>query len=581
MASDDVSVVKRIREGDSVAFRELVIKYQDIAVGIAFSWVRDAEIAKDIAQESFLEAYANIGQLRDMVAFSGWFRQIVFKHCDRVTRRKRLLLSELSKEGHEDTSAKSPESELQDIEQLEVLRALVEALPGDQRLVVSLHYFAEASANEIASFLDLPLSTIKKRLHDARKRLRGEGERIMEKYKGLVRPSSTRQFAAETTFFIAIRSGDVDEIRFLLDEDPDLVDIQQNWASALVFEGILPFATRATALITAIETNNLATQQVLLDAGADVNGSCGCDTGESPIWAAALLNRLNMRRIYLDVEPSRMCIQPVVIPLYILLPFKAGVGMLVLLAELCRHFSSIENGKVIWTGFAQLPFDIGELEAEFSEFGIREDVEQSIASYSEDSGRRMSAYQRGLQLIELFLDQDSEILVIVQSAKGYENSVDESLLQISELSAKGSLTTIIMTPFPESREIWTELRSPYSAQITLDRNRVKQGLIPAIHPELSFSRNEDKAVLGSRHHKLLQRTRKELARYESIDPDFQNLDSGPDYGQPCRQELCRALLRYFCQPSLITEPFTGLPGLQVDRDSLLAEIENIFLQHDG
>ena len=106
-----------------------------------------------------------------------------------------------------------------------------------------------------------------------------------------LRPSKTRVFADEVAFFIALRAGDRTRVRQMLAASPELVHAQQEWEPSLVYEGVLPFASRATALITAIERDDLPMQTLLLDAGANVDGVCGCVTGESPVWAATLLGR--------------------------------------------------------------------------------------------------------------------------------------------------------------------------------------------------------------------------------------------------------------------------------------------------
>ena len=69
---------------------ELVRRFQDMAVGYAYSILRNFHSAEDAAQEAFLEAYRNLDKLREPAAFPGWFRRIVFKHCDRQTRSKQF-----------------------------------------------------------------------------------------------------------------------------------------------------------------------------------------------------------------------------------------------------------------------------------------------------------------------------------------------------------------------------------------------------------------------------------------------------------------------------------------------------------
>src|SRR5918912_3008466 len=85
------SLILRAREGDADAYGAVVWRFQDMAVGYGYALLRDFQSAEDAAQEAFLEAYRNLSGLRDPSAFPGWFRRIVFKQCDRMTRGRRLV----------------------------------------------------------------------------------------------------------------------------------------------------------------------------------------------------------------------------------------------------------------------------------------------------------------------------------------------------------------------------------------------------------------------------------------------------------------------------------------------------------
>ena len=80
-------LVERAAQGDEQSFADLVIRYQDMAVGYAFSNLGDFHRAEDVAQEAFLNAFRDLRALRDPRAFGAWLRSIVWKHCDRQTRR--------------------------------------------------------------------------------------------------------------------------------------------------------------------------------------------------------------------------------------------------------------------------------------------------------------------------------------------------------------------------------------------------------------------------------------------------------------------------------------------------------------
>ena len=159
-------LVVRSRAGDLDAFGRLVRRFQDMAQGYAYSVLGDFHEAEDVVQESFIDVYFKLGGLREPEAFPGWLRRIVFKHCDRLMRRKRVAVVPLS-QASEVPEPCSIRSELQE----EVLRA-VRDLPERQREATTLFYIGGYSQKEIAEFLEVPVTRIRKRLHDSRKRLR-------------------------------------------------------------------------------------------------------------------------------------------------------------------------------------------------------------------------------------------------------------------------------------------------------------------------------------------------------------------------------------------------------------------------
>ena len=81
-------LVARTRNGDLDAYGQIVSRFQDMALGYAYSILGDFPLAEDVAQDAFVEAYRQLKQLRDAVAFPGWFRRIVFTYCNTMNRRK-------------------------------------------------------------------------------------------------------------------------------------------------------------------------------------------------------------------------------------------------------------------------------------------------------------------------------------------------------------------------------------------------------------------------------------------------------------------------------------------------------------
>ncbi len=95
-----------------------------MAVGYAFSELGDVHQAEDAAQESFLQAFVDLAQLRDPSAFPGWFRKIVYKHCDRIRRKRRVKLVELQDE-HMQTEETTPIDQMEQAAQQEAVEIAI------------------------------------------------------------------------------------------------------------------------------------------------------------------------------------------------------------------------------------------------------------------------------------------------------------------------------------------------------------------------------------------------------------------------------------------------------------------------
>lgn len=165
------------------AFAELVRRFGGMAFGYAYQLLGNEQLAQDATQEAFLTAYQRMAQLREPAAFPGWLRRIVHTQCHRFTRAKRpdsVSLEQIA-------DATSADDLAQRVADEDAARALVDcvmqavaALPEHERTVVRLFYLEGYSIGEAAQALNLPVTTIKKRLQYARQRLRNH---LLERFK--------------------------------------------------------------------------------------------------------------------------------------------------------------------------------------------------------------------------------------------------------------------------------------------------------------------------------------------------------------------------------------------------------------
>ena len=166
------SVARCVESEARDAFGELVDRYQNAAIAYAYAILRNHAGAEDAAQAAFLTAWLRRADLREPKAFSSWLRTIVRTECSRISRRMHLATVPLDDAfgGRAEPSARNtPDPELQHL-----LLTAIEALPDSDRTVIALRYMSDFSYQEMCDFLEIPLSTVKKRLHEARRRLRAK-----------------------------------------------------------------------------------------------------------------------------------------------------------------------------------------------------------------------------------------------------------------------------------------------------------------------------------------------------------------------------------------------------------------------
>ena len=179
MKTDDVALIQFTLAGDEAAFASLVRKYQRQVHAYTLRKIGDFHIAEDITQETFIEAYQNLENLRDPLKFPAWLFGIANHLCIAWFRKNRSM-SELLRENHRiktgtDTYSRyvALENERDIVEaQRELAQKLLSKLKESDRQVITLHYFEEMTSAEISNYLGVSQNTIKSRLRRAKQRLR-------------------------------------------------------------------------------------------------------------------------------------------------------------------------------------------------------------------------------------------------------------------------------------------------------------------------------------------------------------------------------------------------------------------------
>lgn len=178
-ATADRGLVARAAAGDQAAFRSLVDRHQARIIALLHRLCGCHEQALDMAQETFLSAYRHIGSFRRESRFSTWLHAIAVNHARSAARRRRpsASLDAVSADGERrvpEPAADGPAVSA-GLEQEELARriaAALERLDGRYREVVVLADMHDASYEEIAEALAIPVGTVRSRLHRGRSELR-------------------------------------------------------------------------------------------------------------------------------------------------------------------------------------------------------------------------------------------------------------------------------------------------------------------------------------------------------------------------------------------------------------------------
>ncbi len=171
--------VERAGQGEPAAIAELFRLYWRAARAAAYGVTGDFALAEDAASEAFYAAIESLPDLRDMQRFGPWLRTIVV----RTARRHKTKISKANGaelQNRLDAGASPPGADLERREFAALIHEAVGHLSETLREAVVLFYFEGYSLKEAVHFLDIPEGTLKRRLHDGRRRLRDAAEQILK-----------------------------------------------------------------------------------------------------------------------------------------------------------------------------------------------------------------------------------------------------------------------------------------------------------------------------------------------------------------------------------------------------------------
>ena len=174
--SKDARLIEEALAGDSSSFGQLVGRYQDRLFNTMVHCIGSREEAEDVVQDAFVQAYVKLASFKGKSSFYTWLYRIAFNMMISRGRRRR---PEMSVEQSRETTGTEPEGfeeapneNIEREERVAQVQAALSELGEEYRTVLVLREMEGCCYETISELLDLPIGTVRSRLHRGRSQLR-------------------------------------------------------------------------------------------------------------------------------------------------------------------------------------------------------------------------------------------------------------------------------------------------------------------------------------------------------------------------------------------------------------------------
>ena len=179
VSTDDHQLIERCLQGETDAFGLLMVKYQDRLYNTTYRMLGNADDAQDVVQEAFIHAYQSLASFKGDSQFFTWLYRIAINAAISSKRKRRLVLSiDAARNGEsfpepEDLSREAkPSHAIESHEQSQHVQEALSKLSIEHRMVLILKDMEGEKYETMAELLQVPIGTIRSRLHRARLELR-------------------------------------------------------------------------------------------------------------------------------------------------------------------------------------------------------------------------------------------------------------------------------------------------------------------------------------------------------------------------------------------------------------------------
>ena len=184
----DLALVRRAKKGDYRAFDLLVLKYQSRVIATAYKYVKEKQLAEDIAQEAFIKSYKSLDSFREESSFYTWVYRIAVNTAKNYIvsskRREEIIMTDLSEDNNyypEKPDIDSPQDILNASELRDLIFATLSSLGEETRTALSLREFDGLSYEQIAEISNCPVGTVRSRIFRGREMIEEKVRKNMGK----------------------------------------------------------------------------------------------------------------------------------------------------------------------------------------------------------------------------------------------------------------------------------------------------------------------------------------------------------------------------------------------------------------
>lgn len=203
----DIQILKQCLAGHTQAFESLVGKYQGLICAVTYSATGKTDVSEDLAQDTFMQAWKNLGQLEDLSKFRSWLLSIAKRCILNYFRNNQQTgaTADVDLIANQPATGATPADEAVSKEEEAMVSEAMMRLPKNYRVPMVLYYRQQHSISQVAAIMGQPESTVRVHLHRGRQMLKEHVESMID--RTLSRTAPTKAFAGAVITAILVSTA--------------------------------------------------------------------------------------------------------------------------------------------------------------------------------------------------------------------------------------------------------------------------------------------------------------------------------------------------------------------------------------